>query len=151
MKWEPEKQKGYALLVVILAMFMVTTLGAAMFTTVYSDLKNRESQEKRVMLSYAAQAGVEKSLFMIHEAISDGMPVPSVVELPPAETEQFYHSAVVRASIARIGETYVIDCLAEDEDGKSFRIIAEVRFKVNSSSDVEEFQVLAYERSFNGD
>jgi len=90
-------------------------------------------------------------MFQIHEAISDGMPVPSVVELPPAETEQFFHSAAVRANITRTGETYVIDCLADDVSGKSFRIIAKARFKVNSSSDVEEFQILAYERCFSGD
>ncbi|MBP1920571.1 hypothetical protein [Youngiibacter multivorans] len=145
------KQKGYALLVVILAMFMVTTLGAAMFTMVYSDLKNRESQEKRILLSYAAQAGVEESLFSIHEAISGGLPVPSEVMLPQTETEKFYNGAIVSATVSRSGETFEIDCYAKDSSGRSFRIIASARFLVNSSSDVEEFQIIAYERSFSDD
>lgn len=151
MKCRPSKQKGYALLVVILAMFMVTTLGAAMFTMVYSDLRNRESQEKRIMLSYAAQAGVEESLFLIHEAISDGSRVPLEVLLPPAETEEFYHGAEVAASILQTGENYKIDCQAVDESGKSFRIIAEARFKANGSNEVEKFEILSYERSFSDD
>lgn len=145
------KQKGYALLVVILAMFMVTTLGTAMFTMVYSDLKNRESQEKRILLSYAAQAGVEESLFRIHEAISGGLPVPSEVMLPQTETEEFYESAEVRATVLRSGELYEIDCYAKDSSGKSFRIIAEGRFLVNGTSNVEEFELISYERSFSDD
>jgi hypothetical protein len=145
------KQKGYALLVVILAMFMVTTLGAAMFTMVYSDLRNRESQEKRILLSYAAQAGVEESLFRIHEAISNGVPVPLEVEIPINETEEFYESVIVSATVSRSGETYEIDCYAKDSSGKSFRIIAEARFLVNGTSNVEEFELLSYERSFSDD
>lgn len=151
MKSKPSKQKGYALLVVILAMFMVTTLGAAMFTMVYSDLMTRESQETRIMLSYAAQAGVEESIFLIHKAISDGSTVPLEVQLPPAETAEFYQGAEVSASILETGETYGIDCVAVDESGKSFRILAQVRFKVNGSNGVEEFEILSYERSFSDD
>lgn len=151
MKSKPSKQKGYALLVVILAMFMVTMLGSAMFTMVYSDLSSRESQEKRTMLSYAAQAGVEESIFLIHKAISDGSPVPLEVQLPPFETDEFYHRAEISALILQTGETYGIDCVAVDESGKSFRILAQVRFKVNGSYQVEEFEILSYERSFSDD
>lgn len=151
MKCRPSKQKGYALLVVILAMFMVTTLGSAMFTMVYSDLKNRESQEKRIMLSYAAQAGVEESLYMIHKAISDGSTVPPEIELPLAETEEFYNGAEVVAAILKTGENYEIDCVASDEGKMSFRIIAEVSFKVNGSYEAEKFEILSYERSFIDD
>lgn len=151
MKSRPSKQKGYALLVVILAMFMVTTLGSAMFTMVYSDLSSRDSQEKRTMLMYAAQAGVEESIFLIHKAIADGSPVPLEVKLQLAETEEFYHGAEVSASILQTGETYGIDCVAVDESGKSFRILAQARFKVNESNGVEEFEILSYERSFSDD
>jgi len=121
MNCRPSNQKGYALLVVILAMFMVTMLGSAMFTMVYSDLKNRENQEKRIMLSYAAQAGVEESLFMIHRAISDGSTVPPEIELPLAETEEFYNGAEVVAAILKTGENYEIDCVASDEGKMSLQ------------------------------
>ena len=145
----PGKQKGYALLVVILSMFMVTTLGAAMFTRVYTDLKSREGQEERIRLSYAAQAGIEESLFRIHEAIASGRAYPASVTSDPSALG--LEDASINSTISRTGDTYSINCTAQDlTGGKSFRIIAEAIFREDAASRVTDFEVLSYERSFNG-
>jgi len=88
---------------------------------------------------------------MIHRAISDGSTVPPEIELPLAETEEFYNGAEVVAAILKTGENYEIDCVASDEGKMSFRIIAEVSFKVNGSYEAEKFEILSYERSFIDD
>lgn len=148
---EQGRQKGYALLVVILSMFMVTTLGAAMFTRVYTDLKAREGQEERILLSYAAQAGVEESLFRIHAAIKGVNVVPSIVITDTSDMGEGLETVTIESSISRTGNVYRIDCTAENGSGnRNYRIIATASFIADSSSNVTSFEVISYERSFNG-
>lgn len=145
------RQKGYALLVVILSMFMVTTLGAAMFTRVYTDLKAREGQEERILLQYAAQAGIEESLFRIHESIKAGNVLQGFVITDTSDMGEGLEAVTIESSISRTGNEYKIDCTAENASGeRTYRVVATVSFIADSSSNITNFEIISYERSFNG-
>lgn len=146
-----KKTKGYALLVVILAVFLVMTFGAVIFTRVNNETLIRASQEKRISLAYAAQAGVEESLYVLHKAIIEKTTIPITVDV----LEEPGSKVLVGVNIAdhtltnSILRSFEIKSRAE-ADGKWFQVLVNVQYTVEAGSNqVGEFKILSYERSFD--
>lgn len=146
-----KKTKGYALLVVILAVFLVMTFGAVIFTRVNNETLIRASQERRINLSYAAQAGAEESFYVLHKAIIEKTPIPVTVDV----LEEPGSKVLVDVTIAdqtltnTMLRSFEIKSRAK-EDGKWFQVLVNVQYTVKAGSNqVGEFKILSYERSFD--